>query len=303
MKILAHPRMPFCAPKGKLIVEIDYSGQETRIAAALSKDKKMTEAFLVEPTIKGPDGKLYDNPYSDLHTLTSVYCIDPAWFEGIPDHLWVSRSREVPPGQKVCPRQRGKTLNFATNYLATARSIAEGNHVSLKTAEEWEKNHKSTYPGYYQWAAEQGRIASARGFAINSRGRWRFIDEANAKGAGESPERNAVNFLVQGFASDMTKEADLLCEREFRGTDVVCLLAVHDALVFEIPGYAELDEEKSKVKDGVHTKLAFKANKEAEEIAARIVQIMEDVETQMFRDVGSPVPGKAEAGISLYWSH
>lgn len=302
MKILAHPRMPFCAPKGKLIVECDYSSQELRIGAALSKDQKMTNAFLAPEFIE-VSGEKYPNPTADLHSISSIYCINPGWFENTPENLWVKRSKEVPPGQKCSPRDYGKRLNFAEIYLATPRSIAELNHVSVKTAEEWDKGHKETYRGYYEWAAEVGKIASARGFAINARSRVRYCDEANSKGAGESTERNAVNFNIQGFAADCTKQADLECEREFRGTDVVCLLAVHDALVFEIPGYAELDEEKSKVKDGVYTKLAFKANKEAEEIAARIVQIMEDVETQMFRDVGSPVPGKAEAGISLYWSH
>jgi DNA polymerase I-like protein with 3'-5' exonuclease and polymerase domains len=83
-------------------------------------------------------------------------------------------------------------------YLSTPQSIAERNHISVATATEWDKNHKETYKGYYAWANEAGRIARNRGYMISNTGRWRFTDEANSKGSGESPERNAVNFAVQG---------------------------------------------------------------------------------------------------------
>lgn len=105
------------------------------------------------------------------------------------------------------------------------------------------------------------------------------------------------------LSADMTKEADLRCYYEFKGTDIKCLLAVHDALVFIAPGRCAINWEKSINKDGVWTKLKFDVDEEAKETATRIVEIMEQVETEMFIDVGSPILGKAEAGISLYWNH
>ncbi len=188
-------------------------------------------------------------------------------------------------------------------YLSTPQSIAERNHISVATATEWDKNHKETYKGYYAWANEAGRIARSRGYMISNTGRWRFTDESNSKGSGESPERNAVNFAVQGLGACMTKQADIECRNEFRGTDVKCLLAVHDALVFEVPGSYSINWDESKCVDNVWTKLKFVVNDEAKQIADRIVQIMEDVETKMFEDLGSPIKGKAEAGISPYWNH
>jgi hypothetical protein len=101
----------------------------------------------------------------------------------------------------------------------------------------------------------------------------------------------------------MTKQADIECRQEFRGNGVICLLAVHDALVFEVPGSYEINWDESKCVDGVWTKLKFKVNDEAKQIADRIIQIMEDVETEMFKALGSPIKGKAEAGISPYWNH
>ena len=101
----------------------------------------------------------------------------------------------------------------------------------------------------------------------------------------------------------MTKEADLRCERELSKEGVIGVLAVHDALVFEVPGTCSINWDESECKDGVWTKLKFVVNDEAKQIAARIIQIMEDVETEMFEAVGSPIKGKAEAGISPYWNH
>lgn len=294
--------MPFCARKGFSLIEVDYTAQELRAAGALSKDKTMTESFTAPLTIKGPDGEDYPNPVADLHTL-SAQSISQDWFKGCPTHLLVKRAREVPPGATRSPRDDGKTLNFAKVYLSSPQSIAERNHITLELAKMWDQKHKETYSGYYDWAHEVGRIAISRGFAINSRGRIRWVDEANSKGAGESPERSAVNFMVQGLCADLTKEADIRCSKELNKEGVQCLLAVHDALLFEVPGSTEVDWENSKCVDGVYTKLKYKVDKGAKQIADCIVKIMEDVETEFFKDLGSPIKGAAEAGVFPYWSH
>lgn len=295
--------MPFCAPSGYLLVEADYSGQELRIGAVLSKDETMVEAFTAPDKLLTEDGREYDNPYADLHAMSGITCIDPDWFIGIPVEDWVKRSRECRPGQTKDPRSNGKTLNFASIYLSTAKSIAERNCISLETAKEWESRHRKSYKTYYDWAAEVGRIAVARGYAINTEGRIRWVDEANSKGSGESTERNAVNFLVQGMAADMTKEADIRLREAFRGTGIKGLLAVHDALLFKIPGTYEILWDESEQKNGVWTKLKYKINKEAEEIGNKIIAIMEEVETEMFSYLGSPIKGKADIGIKPFWSH
>ena len=142
-----------------------------------------------------------------------------------------------------------------------------------------------------------------RGYAITECHRHRWVDEANSKGSGESTERNAVNAMIQSYCADITKQADIELRRLFKGTDIHCLLAVHDALVFEAPGSAVINWDESKCVDGVWTKLKFNVSDEAKEIAAQIVKVMQDVETEMFSRLGSPIQGAAEAGISLYWNH
>lgn len=105
--------MPFCAPEGKVIIEADFSAQELRLGAALSKDPVMTDSFTSEEFIKDTEGNLFPNPVADLHTMSAVRCVMPSWFEGIPETQWVKRSKETPPGEKRTPRDNAKVLNFA----------------------------------------------------------------------------------------------------------------------------------------------------------------------------------------------
>jgi hypothetical protein len=113
MKLIAHPRMPFCAPEGKVIIEADFSAQELRLGAALSKDPVMTVSFTSDEFIYDTEGNPCPNPAADLHCMSAVRCVLPSWFEEIPETQWVKRSKEVPPGAKRTPRDDAKVLNFA----------------------------------------------------------------------------------------------------------------------------------------------------------------------------------------------
>lgn len=113
MKLISHPRMPFCAPPGKIIIECDYAAMELRCGAAYSHDPVMTESFIAPAKLVDAEGKKYDNPVSDMHTQSAINCIMPSWFTDIPESQLVARAKEVPPGQKKSPRDNGKTLNFA----------------------------------------------------------------------------------------------------------------------------------------------------------------------------------------------
>ena len=157
----------------------------------------MVESFLAPEYLTSPEGAVYKNPVADLHFQSAYKCIKPDWFEGAPEHKLVERSKEIPEGWKDSPRGYGKTLNFAEIFLSTPQSLAKRNHVPLATAIGWDNSHKETYQGYYEWAYEIGRIATSRGFAINSRGRVRWVDENNSTGSGESPERSAVNHCIK----------------------------------------------------------------------------------------------------------
>lgn len=166
VEFISNPRNGFCSDDKHVIISCDFSNQEARVAAAVSKDPAMVEALTAPTVLTRPDGTTYNNVRADLHSLTSSLATHPHVVAGLTEDLWDAAVRVTQPGEKQPPRQYGKTLNFSMIYLSSAKSISERNHVPLATAEAWVKGHMETYSGYYDWAKECGSMAAARGFSI-----------------------------------------------------------------------------------------------------------------------------------------
>jgi DNA polymerase-1 len=300
-----NPRVCFEVEEGYVHISCDYAGQELITAAAWSKDQTMTDSYLVPPKLTLPDGTIYVNPKSDLHTLSAVNCIAPE-LKQKPEHEWRGLA------DSTGARKSAKSLNFGAIYLMTAATAAQNFGVKEEVASQWLSNHKTTYTGYYAWAEEYGKIAAARGFAVSPVSKLiRWVNEENAKGVGESSLRAAVNHSIQGECSQMMKEAMLQVRKAIRGTDVKILNSVHDELNVKAPGKCWVDEEKTTIDsegrvvdhNGKPCMPTFTYNKEAEEVAELVMNIMVNVETQFFQAAGSPLTGRAEYKIGPIWLH
>jgi DNA polymerase-1 len=291
--------MALLAPEGKLIGSLDFSNQEAQIAAVVSGDDAMSKVFLVEETLQREDGSRYINPYSDLHTLSAVYCVNPDRYRNVPEDQW----REL--ADKSGDRKLAKGLNFSIIYMATAAAISKNNYVKQSVAEEWVEKHKATYDKFHKWCNQEGNIACARGFAISPyfcTHRW--VDESNAKGSGESPKRSAVNHFIQSSAASITKVAATRIRNRFKGTRTCIVGVIHDEILIETPGTVEIDTEKSKKNaDGYYTKIVWKASDDAMEVFKTASEIMCNVETEMYKTFGSPVKGRAGIDKAPYWAH
>jgi DNA polymerase-1 len=218
--------MGFCAPPGKVFLSVDFSSQELLLAAALSKDPVMVRSFKEPLTITLPDGTVYDNPHADLHTMSTVGAVAPDLFKFQPESEWVRIAK------KSGKRQYGKVLNFSILYLATAITIAQRNHVKVEEAELWVKGHENTYAGYHAWANEFGNWAVARGYAVSPvTNLWRYTDEENAKGSGESPLRSAVNHSIQSICAQICKESLIQVRKLIKGSQCKILGVVHDKVL------------------------------------------------------------------------
>jgi hypothetical protein len=310
LEFVSNPRNGFCTQRG-VIISCDFASQEIRVAAVVSKDPIMCESFLVPEKLTTPEGKVYNNPRSDYHTLTAVNCIAPERFVGKTEDEWEAIARAFLFGDKRCPRDTAKTLNFAMLYLSTVQSISERNHVKLEIAEGWVKNHRNTYTGYYEWAEEVGRIAAARGYAVLPYGynvnRWVAEERAGGK-EGESAERAAVNFQVQGLSSIQTKESMITLDETFEPyahleTPPALIGQCHDEVLIQAPGKVWVDWDGCKIEDGVVTKIKFGYDEEALHWAKLCKQVMEDTQTKMFQRMGSEIKGKAEFAIAPVWAH
>lgn len=294
-------RSGVCAPPGKLLVSLDFSNQEAQIAAVVSRDQLMCNVFRSQEKLQREDSSWYVNPDSDMHTLTTAYCVDPEKYAKLPRDQWREEA------DRSGDRKIAKILNFAILYMATAVSIAESNYVKEEVAKKWVEAHKETYKDFHKWAQQEGNIASILGYAYGAFTPYnvcRFVAEENAKGSGESPARSAVNHMIQGTASIITKMAVNRIRKAIKGTRTVIVGVIHDEVLIETPGYIEPITESIKRKDnGLITSIKWKTSKEVETVINQIKQIMCDVETELYQAYGSDVVGRAGSDPAPYWAH
>jgi DNA polymerase I-like protein with 3'-5' exonuclease and polymerase domains len=185
------------APSGRVLVKADYSQIELRIAAKVSGDKALLEAYQ-----RG----------DDLHVLTARRVLG---IEGV--------TREH--------RQLAKALNFGLLYGMGARGFrryAKGQYgLDLTEAEagRYRDAFFKTYPGLAAWhrRVRSRREAETRTLA----GRRRLLQD-------QTPDTQRLNTPVQGTGADGLKLAlALLWERRDQAPGAVPVLAVHDEIVVE----------------------------------------------------------------------
>lgn len=213
-------RKAFIAEKGFTLAAFDYSQIELRVAAALAKDAKMTDAF---------------RNGIDIHALTAseVYNVPLS-----------SVSSDL--------RRAAKTLNFGILYGMGPQSLAEQTNMSRDEARKFIDEYFRDFSGIRTFVEETKAKAEREGYVETMFGRRRYIPEiysANWQLKREG-ERMAVNAPVQGTAADIVKLAmiqiDRWIKKEKKEDSVRMLLQVHDELVFEI---------KEEVRDAVIPKI------------------------------------------------
>jgi DNA polymerase I len=189
-----------------LLLAADYSQIELRIAAALSEEKAMVEAF--------EDG-------IDIHTSTSM-------------RLFSVDEPEVTADM----RRHAKTVNFGILYGISAFGLAERSDLTRSEAAELINNYFAQYPALKIWQEKTIEFARENGYVETATGRRRYMKEINSRNATirSATERNAINAPIQGSAADMIKIAMSKIMETFdsMGCKTRMLLQVHDELVFDL---------------------------------------------------------------------
>ncbi|MDY3563391.1 DNA polymerase [Gemmata sp. JC673] len=187
-------RRCFVAPPGRALVKADYSQIELRIAAKITGDRRMLEAYRTG---------------EDLHTTTARTVL------GKSD---VSKA----------DRQLAKSLNFGLLYGMGARALAgyaAANFGVELTAAEAARHRDAffrTYPGLRAW---HRRVPDGTIQTRTLGGRRRV---------GVSAFTEKLNTPVQGTGADGLKRAlALLWERRAACPDAFPVLLVHDEIVVE----------------------------------------------------------------------
>jgi len=203
-------RDAFSAPKGRLIVALDYSQIELRIAAGLSGDKKLVEVFK-----KG----------GDVHTAVAAEV-----FGVPPEHV----DKEM--------RRRAKVINFGILYGMGANALRQtlGSGVSRDEAANYLSEYFKQYSGLARFVEQTKLSAERLGYTETLFGRRRYFPgfKSTLPGLRAQAERMAMNAPMQGTQSDIIKlamvEADRVIEEKGWRKHVDLVMQVHDELVYEV---------------------------------------------------------------------
>lgn len=226
--------------KGFLLVSADYAAQEPRITAACANDSKMKAAFAAGWSIHGHVAKLMFSLTCDPNEVKDKY----------EDEY-----------------KKGKAVGLGVVYGKTAWGIARdftqllGREVTEEEGQKFIDDYFAQFPAVKTWLDGVVATAKKQGHVVDLAGRrrrFKFIQKKLAKGdkigwkAQKGEEREAMNFMVQGFAASVTKRAMVRCHKRLavEHPSVQLIAARHDELVFLVPD-AELDAACQVIKEGM----------------------------------------------------
>jgi DNA polymerase-1 len=207
------------ADEGHVLLAADYSQVELRVAAAMSNDPGLCEAFR--------NGQ-------DIHTATA-------------SRVFGVKLEDVDRTQ----RSQAKAVNFGILYGQGAFGLAE--ELGIKRAEAKEiiaryNEQFNTLGDFTKKCVEKAREVE---YSVTILGRRRKLPDINSTNGMVKAfaERNAVNAPIQGSAADIIKVAmvNLARELESGGWKSRMIMQVHDELVLDVP-IDELETLKPLVK-------------------------------------------------------
>ncbi len=201
-------RRAFVADPGNVLLAVDYSQVELRIAAHMSEDAAMIAAF--------KDGQ-------DIHAATAAAIYNLPLSE-------VDRSQ----------RRHAKAINFGLIYGMSPFGLTRTTDLTLAEAEDFVEAYFQRFPGVKRYLDGMRRTAAEQGYVETLLGRRRYFPVlktgTNAVQRARA-EREAINAPIQGTAADIMKIAMLAIPPALgkAGLSARMLLQVHDELVFECP--------------------------------------------------------------------
>ena len=216
-QISARLKPAFIPRPGHVLLDLDYSQVELRVAAFISRSQPMIEAFQ-----RG----------DDLHRL-----------------LAAKIAGKAPEDVTSLERKRAKAGNFGLlygmspggfqSYAATAYDVS----LTLAEAQAVHSAFFEMWDGMRQWHERSKRRAYERGYVTSPIGRTQWLSDLYSKSSFKSShaERNALNSPVQGFGSDLMQMAAASIMGtlpgyplpKVEGAHVVA--TVHDEICIEVP--------------------------------------------------------------------
>ncbi|MDF2763929.1 MAG: polymerase, partial [Rhodospirillales bacterium] len=200
-------RRAFIAEEGSVLLSVDYSQIELRLAAEMAGIEPLREAF---------------RNGIDIHALTASQVF------GVPVE-----------GMDPMVRRRAKAINFGIIYGISAFGLAAQLGIPQGEAAAYIKAYFERYPGIRDYMDREKKIAREKGYVTTLFGRRVHVPGINDRNPARRSfmERAAINAPLQGTAADIIKRAMIRVPPALRdaGLKARMLLQVHDELLFEVP--------------------------------------------------------------------
>lgn len=199
-------RRAFIAEAGHVLVSADYSQIELRVAAHMSGDKAMLDAF---------------RSGEDFHTITAALIFNKPTTEVTKDL-----------------RRSAKTINFGVLYGMGPVALAQNTGMSRPEAKDFIQRYHTVYKGLKAYLDKQKDLCRELGYVETLWGRRRYVPEilSGVPMVRAEAERAAMNHPLQGTAADLMKLSMLKVDEHIQAGKLAArmLLQVHDELVFEV---------------------------------------------------------------------
>jgi DNA polymerase I-like protein with 3'-5' exonuclease and polymerase domains len=196
-----------------VIVSIDWSSQELRIGAGLSKDEAMLDCFYGEEVmfavskhmeeLLGEDllRKLTSTDTKDIHLQTAAKML------GITYETALER---LQAGDKKTKETRAtaKPVNFGSIYGIGGDKLARKLLITVDQAWEYLKAKREAFPGFEEWKEKEIQNARDSGYLKTLYGSRRHLYKtinSSDGGVKSSAERQGINYMIQGLAADNLK--------------------------------------------------------------------------------------------------
>ncbi|QYX56589.1 DNA polymerase I [Roseovarius sp. SCSIO 43702] len=196
-------REAFVAPRGRVLVSLDYSQIELRILAHVAGIDALKQAFR--------EGQ-------DIHAMTASEMFDVSMEEMTPEI-----------------RRRAKAINFGVIYGISGFGLARNLRIPRADAQGFIDRYFERFPGIKDYMDATIAFGKTHGHVQTLFGRKIHTPEIDAKGprAGFA-RRAAINAPIQGTAADIIRRAMIRMPDAIHGLPCTMLLQVHDELLFEV---------------------------------------------------------------------
>ncbi len=215
-------RQCFVASEGNKMFTCDFSGQELRVLAELSKDETLIDVFE-----KG----------GDLHLTTANGSFNlgipkEALFSSHPDYKMYKEKFDK-------DRSRAKPINFGIAYGMSSMALKDQIKSTVEEAQEAIDGYFNAYPrvkdamdACHALVDKQGYVTSFTG----RRRRFQKIERYDKKFYPSGAYRQSFNFLIQGYSADMMRIALINTRKLFQDNPkwgAMIVGTIHDEAICE----------------------------------------------------------------------